>query len=377
MISSTTLALGGLLITALYSFYRWLLPKPLPGIPYNSGVQNSIFGDIPNVMKEVGASNEFMAWCVKQIEKQRSSMSQIFIMPFGKPWVLMADFGESKDILLRRKEFTRAQFATNALTPMGHFHAGLPKGPGLDTTRQWKSDLTTPNFLSGFVSPITYSSMTDLVELFNTKARVANGRPFDALPDLFSTSEEIFVAFNFGKDLDIHSLRPQTKYLSQVEPFPSNSQNQDQLVTFLDAPVHELFTNVRFMIDLVGETVKIPFAKPYWWLRRMTSATVRHHVKLRNEILLDQIDISIRKLEAGDKKTTAVDMMIAREKIAAEKEGREPQYKCQAMVDEVRTCNMNLKIWLTTTRYLVILQRVRFDVPLSKTTNAPFLHVSP
>lgn len=35
---------------ALYWAYRRILPKPIPGIPYNKDAANKLFGDIPEMM---------------------------------------------------------------------------------------------------------------------------------------------------------------------------------------------------------------------------------------------------------------------------------------------------------------------------------------
>lgn len=42
-----------LFIVVLYVAYRAVLPKPLPGIPYNRDAAKSILGDIPEMMRYV------------------------------------------------------------------------------------------------------------------------------------------------------------------------------------------------------------------------------------------------------------------------------------------------------------------------------------
>ncbi len=87
-----------------YSLYRWLLPKPIPGIAYNPNATKSLLGDAPGMIKEVKLTGEFRVWCAKQVKLMNSPICQVFIRPFSKPWVLLADFRESKDILMRRRE---------------------------------------------------------------------------------------------------------------------------------------------------------------------------------------------------------------------------------------------------------------------------------
>lgn len=40
-------------IVVLYVAYRAVLPKPLPGIPYNRDAANGLLGDIPEMMRYV------------------------------------------------------------------------------------------------------------------------------------------------------------------------------------------------------------------------------------------------------------------------------------------------------------------------------------
>jgi hypothetical protein len=40
----------GLLLVALYIGYRAVLPKPLPGIPYNRDAAGKLLGDVPEMM---------------------------------------------------------------------------------------------------------------------------------------------------------------------------------------------------------------------------------------------------------------------------------------------------------------------------------------
>jgi hypothetical protein len=47
---STASLLVGLLTISVYIIYRYLLPKPLLGIPYNQNAAKRLFGDVPEMM---------------------------------------------------------------------------------------------------------------------------------------------------------------------------------------------------------------------------------------------------------------------------------------------------------------------------------------
>lgn len=42
--------LSGVVLLGLYALYRVVLPKPLPGIPYNRDAADKLFGDVPEMM---------------------------------------------------------------------------------------------------------------------------------------------------------------------------------------------------------------------------------------------------------------------------------------------------------------------------------------
>lgn len=40
------------ILPLLYVLYQIILPKPIPGIPYNKHAAKSLFGDIPEIRRE-------------------------------------------------------------------------------------------------------------------------------------------------------------------------------------------------------------------------------------------------------------------------------------------------------------------------------------
>ncbi|KAI1199823.1 hypothetical protein F5X97DRAFT_295498 [Nemania serpens] len=47
----------------VYLLYRRLLPKPIPGIPYNLEAAKQLFGDASDMFREVRVTGEFGVWC--------------------------------------------------------------------------------------------------------------------------------------------------------------------------------------------------------------------------------------------------------------------------------------------------------------------------
>ena len=120
---STLLVVCGMAIF-LYLCYRRALPCPIPGIPYNADAARSIFGDVGPMMKHAAKTKELFNWITLQNIKLQSPIIQLFARPFSRPWIVITDFNESQDILLRRtKEFDRSDFLRDlfsGLTPGHH-----------------------------------------------------------------------------------------------------------------------------------------------------------------------------------------------------------------------------------------------------------------
>jgi hypothetical protein len=138
---------------ALFSnlFYRWALPKPIPGIPYNASAVNSLLGDIPQMLEHKQKTDQIFTWLVAQTVKLQSPIVQVWARPFSRPWVLIADFKESQDILMRRtKEFDRSGFFGDLFLGLipDHHISRLSHDERFKSNRFLMKDLMTPAFLN-------------------------------------------------------------------------------------------------------------------------------------------------------------------------------------------------------------------------------------
>jgi hypothetical protein len=145
------LFLIGVFVVVAYFSYQWLLPRPIPGIPYNKTAAKSLFGDIPQMMAHAASTKEVFQWLTLQNVKLSSPIVQVFARPFSKPWIILSDFRESQDILMRRtREFDRSDFIGDifrGLIPDHH----LPKksmDPEFKRNRRLLQDLMSPGFLN-------------------------------------------------------------------------------------------------------------------------------------------------------------------------------------------------------------------------------------
>ena len=319
---------------SLYLLYLWLLPKPLPGIAYNADAKKSLWGDEPALARYLSANGEFSSWLGEQCLKLKSPVCQVFIQPFTLPWILVADFHEAQDILMRRADFDKPQFLIDGLAALGDFHARYRTGE--DTfryRRQLRQDLMAPKFLNTYMGPFAYSRGLELIKLFEAKANLSNGRPFAVREDYARVVLDIMLHHSFGEDYDESAIEPQLEFLSKMTPSSINEGEIDEPVMFPEAPR-------SFFLELLHETSQMmerttisptPQLSFWWWTQQKWYKKI---VAEKHRVLLPQLRKSFDNVQAGNVKS-ALDHMMMREEVVAKKQGREPRLISQGMADEV------------------------------------------
>jgi hypothetical protein len=139
------------LVSLLYVVYRRALPKPLPGIPYNQGALGTLLGDASELRAIKMQGGRPRAWFGEQAVRHQSPLVQAFLAPFSKPSLILSDFREANDILLRRsKEFDRGGRNLAALGGViKYHHIGMrTSDPQFKENRNLVKDLMTPQFLN-------------------------------------------------------------------------------------------------------------------------------------------------------------------------------------------------------------------------------------
>ncbi len=161
----SSLLLGGYF--ALKLVHYLLRPRPIPGIPYIEASARKIFGDIPAMIEHIKATDgTFVTYLRSVMERLNSPVVQVFMFPFGKPLVLLGDFAEAQDMLIRREhEFERSTTLGDLLLgilPKHNVH--LPTGPQWKAQRLLIRDLMTPSFLNNVAGPVLYNTTIDLID---------------------------------------------------------------------------------------------------------------------------------------------------------------------------------------------------------------------
>lgn len=89
--AALTLALFGL----LYLVYEWMLPQPYSRIPYDRKAARRLLGDASEMLREVGLTREVHVWLFKKVNELQEPLCQVFVQPFSKPWIVLADSVEA------------------------------------------------------------------------------------------------------------------------------------------------------------------------------------------------------------------------------------------------------------------------------------------
>ncbi|VUC25152.1 unnamed protein product [Clonostachys rosea] len=344
LLSGPSVAVGIAALAAglLYALYLSLLPKPLPGIPYNPEAARSLLGDLPALLRD---ENGPMDWILDQSRRHSGPICQVFLRPFSKPFVLISDYREAQDIMLRRKEWDRSDYTIEIFSGQapGH-HINQKTGPVWKAHRRLLQDLMLPGFLKDVAAPNIYASTLNLVRLWSNKERLARGRPFSAENDVFYAALDSVLEFSFGQAFPHRAVPPQLRQVETMTAYDvastTASTTEQGVVEFVRGPLHETIQATLHASNTTGELMDSPCPRLHWWFKSKIPSEARH-IRIRNTFLKEQVDMALERLNMQtnlhDERwvKSAVDLMMMRERISAQKEGREPVYWSQAIRDEI------------------------------------------
>jgi cytochrome P450 len=327
-----------LLVTGLYALYMWLLPKPLPGIPFNIAASKSIWGDVLELRDDPSG---LAKWCSKQLEAHGTPICQALMGPLSKPVVLVADIGNAREMLMGRSDFDRSVYIIDRFPLFGEFHLNMKTGDGWRQSRGWLKDLLAPQYLHNVAGPAIHSSILKLIKLWETKSHVANGKVFSMISDLKTLALDVIVAFHFGADFQDSALERQIQHIGQLDAKKLLS-GQHNDVLFPKATLHEFQQGLTDVGDKMAAiyTTKFPPSIVSWWARYV-SPYYRPFFEAKDRFIRKHIDLAVHRRRNNEDAKTGIDHMVYREAKAAQKARREPVFAKQIMIDEVRTVLSN------------------------------------
>lgn len=339
------IGVASIAILLLRSLYRFALPKPFPGIPYNEASAHRLLGDVPDVISHIkNTDGTFITYLKESMIKLNAPLIQVFIRPLSTPLLILADFREAHDLLITRKEFDRSPSLSDlvkGLVPEHHIH--LPTEGGWRGQRRLVQDLMGPSFLHNVAGPVIYQRVELMIDLWHSKCRIAEGRPFQANEDINHVSLDAVLAFTYGEDFEHGMTKPNFEAVKNLD-----SKDIDKLrsctdpKTPIEFPEGKLDEVIQATVDLT-ETVGEIQGKPIPALTRTLVSLrpgVRRATKIKEEYVTKELRGAVKRLhEAGTGEDvvikSAVDHLVMKERSFAEKEQRKPDYFSRIMIDEV------------------------------------------
>ncbi|KAI0199477.1 cytochrome P450 [Astrocystis sublimbata] len=341
----------------LYVGYRWALPKPLPGIPYNVEATKNLLGDIPDLMRELSETGDLCAWVLKQNVKVNSPISQIFIQPFSKPIVLLSDWRAARDIMVHRThEFDRSSMMTSYFRGiLNRQQFTLQTGPEWKMHRRIVQDTMSPTFLNKKAGPAIYAHSLEWLKLWELKAQLAEGRPFVAGQDIFRAALDGVLGFAFGSQFAYSATTPQLEGLVKMssgerQSFLTGSQRAgaDAPVEFPEFHFNEGLRSMLQLSEMMEEVKNAPSVPIKWWFLKQTTAYKRR-MKSKDDCIRGEI---ARAIETRKKHTEAagedeeeeeypswmrcaVETVVDREERHAKRDGRKPDFFAPIVMDEI------------------------------------------
>ncbi|KAG6272111.1 hypothetical protein E4U49_002952 [Claviceps purpurea] len=313
-----------------------MLPKPFPGIPYNEDI--GIFGDLP-AFRRASKSGSIRPWLWSMSRKHNSPITQAFLIPFAKPFVIISDYHETYDIIARRtKEFDRAWLNIDEFSPFmpEHHVAMMSSDPRFKANRELVKGLMSPGMLSTEFAPVIYEKASHLIDLWKTKMDAAQGRPFAALDDLREVSWDLTSTLVFGFDEERKVLQPHRDHLLSKGSSVAWTDSADtacfarpQLATEVQA----LAVMVKF---LHFASIRVAKHLQIWILKR---TKWRKYFQTKEKLLSKEINKSVKRLHSAGSSDisrckTVIDHLLEREIVMAEKTNSSPNFNRPSIRDE-------------------------------------------
>ncbi|KAH0044361.1 cytochrome P450, partial [Aureobasidium melanogenum] len=333
--------IGCLSLLALYLIYRRALPQPLDGIPYHAASARKLFGDVPGMLSHIAQDEgTSITYLVNSIHQLEAPLVQVFIKPFSKPLLILSDFQEAHDIMTRRtKEFDRSTSSgdlVRGLGPKHHIH--LKTTPVWRAQRRLVQDLMTPAFLNEVASHAIHQNACVMVELWRVKSRLAAGRPWSASGDIDQVALDAVLSFAFGSSFgEKHSsMRPALAAVKCLSVVESDKSSAELPVQFPSGDVDEV---IRATLELVAtvEQVQGSPVPNLKWAYVNSLPRIRRATNIKEKYIKHELADAIQRLATSNSEhvKSAVDHMVFRERMLAEKDGRRPEFYSRVMMDEI------------------------------------------
>lgn len=326
---------------------RALLPKPIPGVPYSKADAEKLFGNGLDLLAWKKEHGEMFGYVAQKAADLNAPIFQIFVHPFGKPWVVIADNREAHDIMTRRtgRDFDRSRFLADLLSSfLPEVHVHMPTSDRWKAHRKLIADTMSPAFLSEVAGPRMWEATMKAIELWRLKTKLAQGRPFSVKEDLRKAAFEIIWTATFGVETGV--MQVQSDLLLSL-PKSKNLPDTDQPVEFPIAPDPAIF-KAGFALNYTLQVgTQSLFPKLYLFLAYNCMPSLRAARKVKDDMIQSEMKKAVDKFstktdikweDTGNLRRymkSAMDIVIARELQSARKGNRAPDPLSRIVHDEL------------------------------------------
>ena len=185
------------------------------------------------------------------------------------------------------------------------------------------------------MGPFMHSKGLELVKLLETKMNLAKGRPFSVIADFDYAALDVMLNYAFGGNMIDSALGPQVNLITQLDSSEIADGDPDEPVIFPKALISHFLEAVHDAPEVIEKTIITwnPRLSHWWWKQQSWYKKI---FSQKGRCVPPQITKALENYRAGKVKS-ALEHILRWEQVTAEKQGREPQFDSQSMVDEVRS----------------------------------------
>lgn len=299
-----TSVLGAVLLAVLARLYRLAFRRrPYSGIPYNPASTRRLLGDIPELTVEARRRGDPSKMTFAQFARLRSPVVQLFLAPFWRPMVYVADAREVEDLLQNRtREFDKSRGTVAPFRPLvpGASICKV-KGPVWRAQVRLWTDVISVGYLRDVAAPVMHRAALDLAELFRAKARVAGGRPFWVAEDYKIATFDVIWKAMLGSELEGVN-RERDAVLAGAEAALPQPASRDEPANLATAPKSAEWDAAVYFLSLIPATLMSPIPGVLHFLYSLTP-TWRRHWATKTRLMKELIESSrARFADLGDQK---------------------------------------------------------------------------
>lgn len=274
-----------------------LVPKPIPGVPYNTLARYMPWGDLITLGIHNWTTGGVFDWFSLQCLKHRSPLIQLFVPSFSTthPTLVLADLREIEDVVTRRVgEVDRADTMHvwfGLVAPRATIGLKSENKAFKEQRRLWNVVLSPP-FLEGVAAESFREVAVKLADMWERKSRISSQNlAFRGQDDIRIATLDGIWKMNVGSQLGLLDAR--TERLDQPNPIKKSGNGK---VEFSDAVLPE-FYGILGTLLMCLDWVMQGISPRMYTLFFTTTGILQRGAKKKDEVLTHCISASRERVK--------------------------------------------------------------------------------